>query len=59
MKGLERHCSHLKSSSDISNVPIAPLSAARATWSGPYHARISSVPSILKNLCDRRLKKRY
>ena len=39
-----------KSSSEISKVPIAPRSAARATWSGPYHARISSVPSILKNL---------
>lgn len=41
---------YLKSSSEIKRVPIAPRSAASATWSGPYHARISSVASILKNL---------
>ena len=37
-------------SSEISNVPMAPRSAANRTWSGPYHALISSEPSILKNL---------
>ena len=31
-------------------MPIAPRSAAKDTWSGPYQARISSEPSILKNL---------
>lgn len=42
--------SHLKSSSEMRSVPIAPRSAASRTWSGPYHALISSDPSILKNL---------
>ena len=39
-----------KSSSEINSVPMAPLSAAKQTCLGPYHALISSVESILKNL---------
>lgn len=41
---------HLKSSSEMSNVPTAPRSTANSAWSGPYHALSSSCPSILLNL---------
>jgi hypothetical protein len=39
-----------KSSSEMSSVPTAPRLAASETCVGPYQARCSSVPSILKNL---------
>lgn len=48
-RGLVRR-THLNRASLMSNVPTAPRSTAIATWSGPYHARSSSVPSILWNL---------
>lgn len=43
--------SYLNNSSEMRSEPIAPRCSANSTWSGPYHARSSSEPNVLKNLC--------
>lgn len=47
---LGRSLTHRKSSSETSNLPMAPRSAALKTCDSPYHARNGFSSSILKNL---------